>query len=325
MKFRTAGTDLTHFPLPVFDAAGTEGGGDPNGNGNGGGASDGSFVFDAGKAYADLDADTRTWLQKVGVDKDPKALATKAYNQEKLLGSSITMPGKDAPAEEWDAFRAKLGRPETPDKYELKQPENMPEGMAYDGEFAKRAAATAHKLGLTNEQFAGLHDMFVAEQISGFTEASKSATEKAVERADAATEALVKLWGPIDGTQFKANAEIADKVFTQTKSGAEFYKALEEIGVVQTVTDEKGKAHKVILDARIAPFMAELGTALYTEDGVLRGSPDVVGNIFDDKSEAFNMTEQHKLVKSDPAKARSLIAAAGKKPQDFGLPANIGA
>jgi hypothetical protein len=146
LKVRTAGTDWNTIPLPFFapegegDGGGDGTGGDPNGNGDGDKSGEGSFAFDAGKAYADLDADTRNWLQSANVLEDPKALATKAYNQEKLLGGSIRIPGKDAPKEEVDAFLNKLGRPEKADGYKLEVPKDMPEGLPYDGEFAKRAS-----------------------------------------------------------------------------------------------------------------------------------------------------------------------------------------
>jgi hypothetical protein len=318
MKFRTAGTDYHSLPLPLFDAAGTEGNGDPNGNGDGvEKTSDGSFVFDAGKAYADLDADTRAWLQTVGVDKDPKALATKAYNQEKLLGNRIPLPGKDATPEELNEFYAKLGRPETADKYELKAPADMPEGLPYDGEFAKRAAAEGHKLGLTQAQMAGLHDFWVTEQVGMFNGAVEGNLGELKAKADAAKEGLTKLWGPEDSPTYKANLEIADKVFTMVPGGQEVLEELKGLGLVGP--------NKEVLSLPLAKMFAALGSSLYKEGEVLRGNPDVIGNVFDSTSDAYNMTEQHKLAKSDPAKAASLIRAAGKKPTDFGLPADFGA
>lgn len=306
------------IPLPFFAPEGEGGGGDggaggdPNGNGNGGEGGDGSFVFDAGKAYADLDADTREWLQKAGVDADPKALATKAFNQEKLLGSSIRLPGKDATPEERDAFLNKLGRPEAADKYELKAPANMPEGLPYDGEVATGFRAAAHAAGLSQAQAAALHDWYVGMASEAYNGQAQASQEALAAKATQATEELVKLWGPLDGATAAANFEIADKVFTQTPGGPEVLAELKALGLVGP--------NKEILSVPLAKMFANLGTALYTEDGVLRGNPDDVGNPFSD-GETFNITEQMALVKRDPDKARSLIAAAGKKPADFGLAA----
>lgn len=319
MKFRTAGTDWNTIPLPFFAEGdgGTGDGGNPNGNGDGGNKDDGSFVFDAGKAYAELDVDTRDWLQKAGLADDPKALATKAFNQDKLVGNSIRVPGADATDEERNAFLNKLGRPEAADKYEFKAPEGLPEGFEYDGKVEAAFRDIAHKAGLTQAQAAAVRDWYLGaagEAFGGQVEAAKAAQSQ---RADKATEELVKLWGPLDGATAQANLEIADKVFTQTKGGNDFLEALKELGLVGP--------NKEILDVRVAPFVASIGAALYTEDGVLRGSPDVVGNIFDEKAPEFNVTQQMALIKSDPAKAASLMRAAGKKPEDYGLAANFGA
>lgn len=321
MKFLTAGA-YPFFPMPFFataeeDAAAAAaavaagGGGNPADKGTGKeGDQNGSVTFDAEKTFADLDADTRGWLQKTNLATDPKGLAKKAFEQEKLLGSSIRVPGKDATPEERDAYLNKLGRPEKVDGYQFAPPKDMPEGLPYDGEFATAFKAEAHKLGLSQDQATALHDMYVQRQLGAFKGMAEAQQAANTTRATKATEELTKLWGPLDGDTAAANFEIADKVFTDVKGGDQFLTALKEAGFVGP--------GKEILDARIAPFIAALGTALYTEDGVLRGRADVVGNPFAE-GDGFNLTEQSAIVKKDPGKARSLIAAAGKKPSDFGL------
>jgi hypothetical protein len=319
LKFRTAGTDHWNaLSLPLFEGE-NEGAGGGQSTVTGGGGSDtqnGSGNDDALKAFEGLEADNLAWLQKAGLT-DVKALAKHAQNQESLLGAAVRVPGKDATDAEREAFLNKLGRPETADKYEFKAPSNLPEGFEYDAKVEEAFRGIAHKAGLTQAQAAAVRDEWLglaAQAYTGQAEAGKAAQTA---RADKATEELVKLWGPLDGATARANLEVADQVFTQTKGGTEFLAALKELGLVAE--------DKTILDARIAPFIAGIGAALYTEDGVLRGSPDLIGNIFDETSPEFNVTAQMKLAKEDPAKARSLIAAAGKKPEDYGLPANFGA
>lgn len=56
------------------------------------------------------------------------------------------MPGKDAPPEEWAAFYNQIGRPETPDGYEMEVPEGD------DGAFAKEVSPLLHEAGITAEQ-----------------------------------------------------------------------------------------------------------------------------------------------------------------------------
>jgi hypothetical protein len=47
----------------------------------------------------------------------------------------------------------------------------------------------------------------------------------------------------------------------------------------------------------------------------------VIGNPFDKKGASFNLTEAMKIAKENPDQARSLITAAGGKPDEWGLKA----
>lgn len=272
--------------------------------------SGGSADDKAGNAFAALDEDTRGWLQTKGLT-GVDALAKSARESEKLLGGMVKLPGKDATPEEREAFLNKLGRPEKADGYQFTAPKDLPEGLPYDGDRAKAFAGVAHKLGISQEQAAGLHDWFMADSVNAFAgmgEAQKAAVQQ---RATAATELLVKEWGPLDGDTAQANFEIADKVFTQVPGGQDFLNELKTLGVVGP--------NKEILSVPIAKMLAAIGTALYTEDGVLRGKTDVIGNPFDKKGTSFNLTAAMQIAKEDPDRAKSLMTAAGVKPEEFGL------
>jgi hypothetical protein len=295
-------------------AAEAAGGGEPKADG-GGAADDKGFVFDAGKAYEGLEADNLGWLQKnEALLKDPKALAKHAFNQEKLLGNAIRIPGKDATPEEREAFLNKLGRPEKPDGYQFTVPKDLPEGLPYDGERAKAFAAKAHALGIPQDAAAGLHDWFMQDSVNAFKGMGEASAAAMQERGAAETEKLVKEWGPLEGDTARANFEIADKVFTQVPGGPEFLAELQSLKLVGP--------NKEILSAPVAKMLAALGTALYTEDGVLRGKADVIGNPFDKKGTSFNLTSAMQIAKEDPDRARSLITAAGGKPDEWGLKAS---
>jgi len=72
----------------------------------------------------------------------------KAYVEaSKLMGNAVHMPKADATQEEFDKFYARLGRPESPDKYELKRPEN-PAGGQWDEGLEKEFRTAAHASGL---------------------------------------------------------------------------------------------------------------------------------------------------------------------------------
>jgi hypothetical protein len=286
--------------------------GTQNAGGDGGAGAGGSGAGAAGDAFAVLDEGTRGWLQTKGY-ADVSALAKAAQEGEKLLGNAVRIPGKDATPEEREAFLNKLGRPEKADGYQFTPPKDLPEGLPYDGERAKAFAGVAHKLGITQEQAAGLHDWFMADSVNAFNGMGEANAAAMQQKATAETEKLVKEWGPLDGDQARAQFEIADKVFTQVPGGQDFLQELQAIGLVGP--------NKEILSAPIAKMLASLGTALYTEDGVLRGKPDVIGNPFDKKAPSFNLTEAMKIAKEDPDRARSYLTAAGGKPEEFGLKA----
>ncbi len=284
---------------PNYAAAGADGGGDGGGNS--------SAAFNAETTYAELDKDSRDWLAKNDLLTDPKKLAQQAYNQDKLIGSSIRIPKDDAPPEEKNAFLNKLGRPEKPDGYEFAAPKSLPEGLPYDGERATAFKTKAHELGLTKTQAAALHDWFVEGEVGVFNKATAGAADKLSQRIETAKETLVKLYGPLDGATAKANFALADQVFTQVPGGAALLEELKGLGLVGP--------NKEIFSAPIAQAMAAIGTALFTEDGVLRGQADQLDNPFAEAT--HNLTEIMRLVKHEPDRAASLAAAAGKKLSDY--------
>lgn len=79
--------------------------------------------------------------------KAPADAVTSAINLEKLMGAdkagrTVVMPKDDKDVEGLKAFRAKMGVPESADKYELP----FPDGES--GDFAKTAASWFHKQGV---------------------------------------------------------------------------------------------------------------------------------------------------------------------------------
>ncbi len=93
-------------------------------------------------------------------DEAVKALV----HAQKLLGKTpegyVRLPGRDAPADQLAAFHSALGRPESPEEYAL--PElDLPEGFEIRQELTEGLKATAHELGLTPDQVAGLYQWFL--------------------------------------------------------------------------------------------------------------------------------------------------------------------
>ena len=107
----------------------------------------------------------------------------KSYtNLEKLKGTPpekvLTIPDSDDP-EEWSKVYDKLGRPESPDKYEFKAPEGMPEvDDALLGDFKK----FAHDKGLSDRQFQDLvnYQLELANQYQQETQAQIEASKESL-------------------------------------------------------------------------------------------------------------------------------------------------
>lgn len=267
-------------------------------------------AVDFAQAFAELDTDSRAWLEKqgfLGAD-GAKKLGQHVINQEKLLGNAIRIPGKDAKPEEREAFLNKLGRPEKADGYEFAVPKDLPESLPYDGERAGEFKTFAHSIGLTNEQAAAMHDWYVGRTVADHNNAGKANAGRMAERAKTETAKLVKLWGPLDSPTAKANMEFGHRFLTQAGDEA----AMAELKAGGFI-GEGG----VILSAPLAQMFAKAGAALYKEGEVLHGDPARVNNPFADATE--NLTDAMKLVKEDRPLALSMIRAAGKKPADYGL------
>lgn len=258
-------------------------------------------------AFKDLDGETREWLSKRGIT-DPKVAMRLAYDQSKLLGNAIRVPGKDATDEERNEFLNKLGRPADPDGYEIAPPKDLPPELPYDGERATEFKKLAHSLGLTAKQAQSLHDWAATNAVQDFTSLAEKQQALTAEAAKVETEKLIKRWGPLTGETAKANIELADRALQV--GGQEVVDELKRLKMIGP--------NKEILSEPLAVLFANIGAALFKEDSSFRGNPDVIGNPFAD-GENFNLTKAMDVHKRDPEHALSLIRAAGKKPQDFGL------
>lgn len=298
-----AGADIAtpgdpNAATPPEDKAGQGAGQGSNGNQD-----------DLNAAYAALTDDeaTREWLQKHGL-REPSAIAKKAHELDKFVGGAVKLPGKDATDEERAAFYNKLGRPPEPTGYEFKVPESMPENLPYDEGFANDYRDIAHRHGLTATQAAALHDWFVGEQVKGVETMVSQNSEQLEQRAVAERAKLEKVWGPVDSETGRKNAALADRALRSAPP--EFMSDLQRAGML----GPRGE----VLNANLGVFMSTLGAAIFQEGEVVRGDASAIGNPFAD-GDNFNLTNAMRLVKNDPDHALVLIAAAGKKPEDFGL------
>lgn len=124
---------------------------------------------------------------------------------QKFIGGSIRLPGeKDAPQDREKKLNdvyAKLGRPESPEKYDLKLPEVN--GVKWDDNAVGMFKQTAHKLGLNSTQLNGLLTMY--------GEHLKTVLPNIEELNHKGAQALQEHWG----VNAKRNAVMAENGFKQ--------------------------------------------------------------------------------------------------------------
>lgn len=97
--------------------------------------------------------------------KDLNGLVKSHIELNKMLGDRVKLPSENSTPEEINKFYAKLGRPEAVDKYEFKNPEQLPEGFNIDEAGVKEFKELAFKLNLTQKQADELRGYYVNKSI----------------------------------------------------------------------------------------------------------------------------------------------------------------
>ena len=126
---------------------------------------------------AGFDEDTQAYVGVKGW-QSPADLLTSYRNLEKFAGGSkalVELPGEDADPQKINEFYAKLGRPDSPDKYDLKMPADADPKVT---EFYK---TLAHKHGLSAKQAVGLYGEW-NEFVTGLGQQSEAEMQATSER-----------------------------------------------------------------------------------------------------------------------------------------------
>jgi len=141
----------------------------------------------------------------------------KTYGEaQSLIGSSVRVPTDDD-AESWNKFYAKMGRPETADKYEA----NMPsvEGVEWEDDQIGSFRKVAHDAGLNSRQVQKLYDWY-GQSIQDRVNGDHSMRAKETKETE---DALRSEWG----LNFDRNRSLA-KRGAQHLFGSEGLEALEQ-------------------------------------------------------------------------------------------------
>ena len=117
------------------------------------------------------------------------ALAKSYINATKMIGQDkIVIPNKNSTEEVWEEAYTKLGRPETPDQYNLKIESDV---VKMDDSAIKSFAEQSHKLGLNTKQAEGILN-FYKDNMEGIAQQSKIDTETAQAQSE---QVLRQEWG----------------------------------------------------------------------------------------------------------------------------------
>ena len=165
-------------------------------------------------------------------DPAPAAAATPPAGDAPAAAepAALKLPGKDASADDWSAFYASIGRPETPDAYELPVPEGD------DGAFAKQVAPILHKAGLSTDQAKALASDWNAMVTAQQAETAKAETAR-VQALDAQNKAEATALANEWGTKHTENMEMARRAVRQFMPGD---KAANAIEALESVLGYKG-------------------------------------------------------------------------------------
>ena len=178
---------------------------------------------------------------------DVPTLAKAFIDTKAMVGADkVVLPAKDAGEEAWGPVWEKLGRPESPEGYEVPT-ENMPETMAVDPEGLKDFFKEAHSMGLNKQQAAAL----VRFQAKAIDAAQAKQTEAYEADKEGATNELRKEFG----SAYEQNMTMAREAVKKF-GGDELFAYLNETGLGN--------------DPRLVKAFASIGKAI-AEDEVIGG------------------------------------------------------
>ena len=131
------------------------------------------------------------------------ALAKSYINATRMIGQDkVAVPNENSTDDQWNEVYAKLGRPESADKYKL---DVKSESVPIEDGAIKQFAETSHKLGLNNKQAQGILEYYKSI-MEGSVQQSKIDTETAQAQAE---QQLRQEWGKTFDENVKKAGSIA--------------------------------------------------------------------------------------------------------------------
>lgn len=137
-----------------------------------------------------------------------KTLKTVQSQHEK--NGLVPFIGEDSPPEAVQAFYEKLGKPKAAAEYDLKPPEDLPQGLDFSDEAAAEFAQFAFDNNLTKAQAAAGFELWNQKMVQ-MSQGMETAKEESLNNNLAVLE---EIWGgPAESEKFKANEANAHRAF----------------------------------------------------------------------------------------------------------------
>jgi hypothetical protein len=191
-----------------------------------GDASAGAAAATSKAWWADFEADFKDEpsFEKIKAFADgPKGLVKSYVNLEKMMGGDrIAKPKSDDDVEAWERWYDAAGRPKTPEEYEFKRPDSLPDNF-YSEDMEKSFRTWARENGLNKKQASNLYEGYVKTRLEQHMAWDKARHEGRTK----AEEALKREFGP-DGFQA---AQGRTKAAYQKFADPEFAQYLDETGL----------------------------------------------------------------------------------------------
>jgi hypothetical protein len=213
--------------------------------------------------------------------KDLGSWAVSNIAREEKARSAIYIPGKDASDEDRAKFYQALGRPETPDKYDLA----IPTERKVDEKFVGAAREIFHNLGLTAQQGKELASFWLAQEdaaVAQFVETQKLEHQAHIDE-------LKGEWGHA----YDRNLATAGRALAQFCTGGDGLPAIP--GLAELCENPLFKDHPAL-----TRLMYEFGKMM-GEDSAIEGDPALDKQAHDDLEKeirAMRMDPSHKLYKA---------------------------
>lgn len=129
------------------------------------------------------------------------------------LGNTISIPDENATPEQLADFYNKLGRPETPDKYEFE--DKLPEGWKISEELDTNYREIAHQLGLTPKQAQELRTFYNTAVETAHNNNQQEVQTRLAEEHETNVGKIKEMWGPDYQAKTKIAVNTAKNVLSQ--------------------------------------------------------------------------------------------------------------